>query len=264
MSRALCRDAKTLGGSVTTEIEWSSSRPFSKEGFLRILSLLLQSLPEPPILDTILAHIVNKIAKSESLKCELRAKCEHFNAGGSVKHPNGRRMVKEAKKADTVTPGVGTIIEPTSDNIGIGLSLAAAVKGCQAIITLLVTEIICMPTEAAWDAPESYIGVAWRLQKENSNSVIFNQYDNPYNPIAYDTTAEEILRQDGGKVDMFVADVGTITDVVRKPKEKCPNVIIIGVDQHGSILAEPAVPNTNNESYKMEGIRYDFTSRAAD
>ncbi|RUP45137.1 tryptophan synthase beta subunit-like PLP-dependent enzyme [Jimgerdemannia flammicorona] len=242
-----------------TEIEWSSSRPFSKEGFLRILSLLLQSLPEPPILDTILAHIVNKIAKSESLKCVHPtlcfciltlsipipgAKCEHFNAGGSVKHPNGRRMVKEAKKADTVTPGVGTIIEPTSDNI--------------------VTEIICMPTEAAWDAPESYIGVAWRLQKENSNSVIFNQYDNPYNPIAYDTTAEEILRQDGGKVDMFVADVGTITDVVRKPKEKCPNVIIIGVDQHGSILAEPAVPNTNNESYKMEGIRYDFTSRAAD
>ncbi|RUP50436.1 cystathionine beta-synthase [Jimgerdemannia flammicorona] len=248
-----------------------------------------QSLPEPPILDTILDHIgntpmvrVNKIAKSEGIKCELLAKCEYFNAGGSVKDRIGRRMVEEAEKAGTITPGVSTIIEPTSGNTGIGLALAAAVKGYRAIITLpekmsqekvdvlkaLGAEIIRTPTEAAWDAPESHIGVARRLQKEIPNSVILNQYDNPYNPIAhYDTTAEEILGQCGGKVDMFVAGAGTggtITGVAKKLKEKCPNVIIIGVDPHGSILAEPATLNTTNETYKVEGIGYDFIPKALD
>ncbi|KAF9135577.1 hypothetical protein BGW39_001903, partial [Mortierella sp. 14UC] len=101
-----------------------------------------EHLPEPAILDTILDHIgntplvrVNKIAKSEGLQCELLAKCEYFNAGGSVKDRIGKRMVEEAEKDGRLKPGC-TIIEPTSGNTGIGLALAAAVKGYRTIITL--------------------------------------------------------------------------------------------------------------------------------
>ncbi|KAG0082392.1 hypothetical protein BGZ92_011784, partial [Podila epicladia] len=98
--------------------------------------------PEPAVLNTILDHIgntplvrINKIAKAEGLQCELLAKCEYFNAGGSVKDRIGKRMVEEAEKDGRLKPGC-TIIEPTSGNTGIGLALAAAVKGYRAIITL--------------------------------------------------------------------------------------------------------------------------------
>lgn len=140
---------------------------------------------------------------------------------------------------------IPTVINPFT-NLGIGLALAAAVKGYRTIITLpekmsqekvdvlkaLGAEIIRTPTEAAWDAPESHIGVARRLQKEIPNSVILDQYGNPYNPIAhYDTTAEEILRQCDGKIDMFVAGAGTggtITGVAKKLKERIPGIKVCG------------------------------------
>lgn len=170
------------------------------------------------------------------------AKCEFFNAGGSVKDRIAKRMVEEAEAAGTITPGVSTIIEPTSGNTGIGLALAAAVKGYRVIITLpekmsqekvdvlkaLGAEIIRTPTEAAWDSPESHIGVAKKLRDSIPNAVILDQYGNPYNPIAhYDTTAEEILNACDGQVDMLVAGAGTggtISGIARKLKEKCPNV----------------------------------------
>ncbi|OAD02399.1 hypothetical protein MUCCIDRAFT_156518, partial [Mucor lusitanicus CBS 277.49] len=212
------------------------------------------SAPAPKISDTILDNIgrtplvrVSKIAKAEGLKCELLAKCEYFNAGGSVKDRIAARMIDEAEKAGTITPGVSTIIEPTSGNTGIGLALAAAVKGYRVIITLpekmsqekvdvlkaLGAEIIRTPTEAAWDAPESHIGVARKLRDEIPNAVILDQYGNPYNPVAhYDTTAEEILEQCDGKIDMLVAGAGTggtISGIAQKLKEKCPNIKIVGV-----------------------------------
>ncbi|KAG0014753.1 hypothetical protein BGZ81_000289 [Podila clonocystis] len=247
-----------------------------------------EHLPEPPILDTILEHIgntplvrLNKIAKSEGLQCELLAKCEFFNAGGSVKDRIGRRMVEEAEKDGRLKPGC-TIIEPTSGNTGIGLALAAAVKGYRTIITLpekmsqekvdvlkaLGAEIVRTPTEAAWDAPESHIGVAKRLNAEIPDSVILDQYANPYNPVThYDHTAEEIYRSCDGKIDMFVAGAGTggtITGIARKLKALCPGIIIVGVDPHGSILAQPESLNTSTEGYKVEGIGYDFIPDALD
>ncbi|KAG0198714.1 hypothetical protein BGX28_007876 [Mortierella sp. GBA30] len=237
---------------------------------------------EPAILNTILEHIgntplvrIDKIAKSEGLQCELLAKCEFFNAGGSVKDRIGRRMVEEAERDGRLKPGY-TIIEPTSGNTGIGLALAAAVKGYRTIITLpekmsqekvdvlkaLGAEIVRTPTEAAWDAPESHIGVAKRLNAEIPNSVILDQYSNPYNPVAhYDHTAEEIYRACNGQIDMLVAGAGTggtITGIARKLKALCPNIIIVGVDPHGSILAQPESLNTSTEGYKVEGIGYDF------
>ncbi|OZJ06602.1 hypothetical protein BZG36_00436 [Bifiguratus adelaidae] len=246
----------------------------------------LPSLPEPPILNTILDHIgntplvrINKIGKSEGLKL---AKCEFFNAGGSVKDRIGKRMVEEAERAGILKPGVSTIIEPTSGNTGIGLALAGAVKGYRVIITLpekmshekvavlkaLGAEIIRTPTEADSASPESHIGVAKRLRDEIPGAVILDQYKNPYNPMAhYDHTAEEILKSCDGKIDMFVGGAGTggtITGVARKLKEKCPNIKIVGVDPYGSILAQPESLNKEMVQYKVEGIGYDFVPDALD
>ncbi|KAL1925566.1 uncharacterized protein VTP21DRAFT_449 [Calcarisporiella thermophila] len=248
----------------------------------------MEETQRPLILNSILEHVgntpmvrVDKIAKSEGLECDLLAKCEFLNAGGSVKDRIAKRMIEEAERSGLLKPG-GTIIEPTSGNTGIGLAMAAAVKGYRTIFTLteniswdkivvlkaLGAEIVRTPTEAARDAPESYISVAKRLNEEIKDSVVFDQYSNPYNPIAhYDTTAEEILRACGGKVDMFVAGAGTggtLTGVARKLKEKCPNVKIVGVDPHGSILAQPDSLNDSVKSYTVEGIGRDFIPRALD
>lgn len=166
---------------------------------------------------------LNRIGKKEGVKCEILAKCEFFNAGGSVKDRIGRRMIEDAEKSGRIKPG-DTLIEPTSGNTGIGLALSAAIKGYRMIITLpekmsqekvdvlkaLGAEIIRTPTEAAWDSPDSHIGVAKRLQEEIPNSHILDQYANPSNPLAhYETTAEEIWEQCEGRVDMVVIAAGT-------------------------------------------------------
>ncbi|CAL8407129.1 unnamed protein product [Arctogadus glacialis] len=248
-----------------------------------------QRVSSPNILPNILDRIgdtplvrINKISKMFGLKCELLAKCEYFNAGGSVKDRISLRMVEDAERAGLLKPG-DTIIEPTSGNTGIGLALAAAVKGYRCIIVMpekmsmekvdvlraLGAEIVRTPTSARFDSPESHVGVAWRLKNEIPNSHILDQYRNPSNPLAhYDTTAEEILRQCDGKVDMLVAGAGTggtITGVARKLKERCPNVKIVGVDPEGSILAEPEDLNrTDTTQYEVEGIGYDFIPTVLD
>lgn len=243
----------------------------------------LPRVPKPKILPDILYNIgetpmvkLNKIGTKEGLKCELLAKCEFFNSGGSVKDRIGKRMVEDAERSGRIKPG-DTLIEPTSGNTGIGLALAAAVRGYRMIITLpekmsqekvdvlkaLGAEIIRTPTEAAFDSPESHIGVAKKLLSEIPNSHILDQYLNPNNPMAhYETTAEEIWEQCEGRVDMVVMGAGTggtITGIGRRLKELNPNIIIVGVDPYGSILAEPAELNgTYRGSYHVEGIGYDF------
>lgn len=186
-------------------------------------------------------------------------------------------MVEDAERSGRIKPG-DTLIEPTSGNTGIGLALAAAIKGYRMIITLpekmsqekvdvlkaLGAEIIRTPTEAAFDSPESHIGVALRLNKEIPNSHILDQYANPSNPLAhYDGTAEEIWEQCEGKVDMVVLSAGTggtLTGIARKLKEKNPAIIVVAVDPKGSILAEPDSLNDEKrlQSYAVEGIGYDF------
>jgi cystathionine beta-synthase len=224
---------------------------------------------------------INKISRSYDIKCQFLAKCEFFNAGGSVKDRIGKRMIEDAEKTGRIKPG-DTLIEPTSGNTGIGLALAAAIKGYRMIITLpqkmsqekvdvlkaLGAEIIRTPTEAAWDSPESHIGVAKRLNKEIPNSHILDQYSNPANPLAhYDGTAEEILYQCNSELDMIVLTAGTggtITGIARKLKEKLPNIMVVGVDPVGSILAEPPELNGPIASYKVEGIGYDFIPTVLD
>jgi len=202
---------------------------------------------------------------------EILAKCEFMNPGGSVKDRIGWYMIEQAEKAGHIKPG-DTLIEPTSGNTGIGLAMAAAIKGYRLIITLpekmsaekqlameaLGAEIIRTPTTAAHDSPESNFGVAERLRNEIPNAHILDQFANPGNPEAhYETTAVEILEQTGGKLDYFVCGVGTggtISGVAKRLKEELPSVQIIGVDPEGSILGggEPGGP------YLVEGIGYDF------
>ncbi|XP_056409306.1 cystathionine beta-synthase-like isoform X2 [Hyla sarda] len=245
--------------------------------------------PSPSILPSVLQKIgdtplvrINKIGKKHGLKCELLAKCEFFNAGGSVKDRISLRMVEDAERDGILKPG-DTIIEPTSGNTGIGLALAAAVKGYRCIIVMpekmsmekvdvlraLGAEIVRTPTNARFDSPESHVGVAWRLKNEIPNSHILDQYRNASNPLAhYDSTAEEIIRQCDGRVDMVVVGAGTggtITGLARKLKEKCPNCKVIGVDPEGSILAEPEELNqTDKTGYEVEGIGYDFIPTVLD
>ncbi len=237
---------------------------------------------QPKIYNNILDHIgntpivrINKIAEDEGIECELLAKCEFFNAGGSIKDRIGKRMILDAEKQGRIKKG-DILIEPTSGNTGIGMALTAAIQGYKMIITLpekmskekvdvlkaLGAEIIRTPTEAAWDAPESHIGVAAKLNKLTPNSHILDQYINPSNPLAhYDGTAEEIIYQCDGKIDYVVSAAGTggtISGIAKKLKEKVPGVQIIGVDPVGSILAQPESLNGKITSYQVEGIGYDF------
>merc|ERR1719217_1533566 len=202
---------------------------------------------------------MSRLSKFFNIECELVAKCEFFNAGGSVKDRIGKRMIEEAEKSGRIKPG-DILIEPTSGNTGIGLCMTAAVKGYKMIICLpqkmsgekvntmkaLGAEILRTPTEAAWDAKDSHIFLSQRLAKELDGHVL-DQYLNPGNPLAhYEGTAEEILEQTGGKVDYVVMSAGTggtVTGSAKRIKEKIPGIKIVGVDPYGSILAKPESMN---------------------
>jgi cysteine synthase A len=227
------------------------------------LNTILEAIGKTPIVK------LNRIGKE--LPCELYVKCEFLNPGGSVKDRIGYYMIEQAEKSGQIKPG-DTLIEPTSGNTGIGMALAAAVQGYKMVITMpekmsqekqvvleaLGAKIYRTPTEAAWDAPDSHISLANKLQKEIPNSHILNQYANPNNPdVHYHYTAQEILDDMNNELDMVVMGAGTggtITGVARKLKEHNPKIQIIGVDPFGSILGG----GTDVHSYLVEGIGYDF------
>lgn len=234
-----------------------------------IVNNILEIIGKTPIVK--LNHI------GADLPCELYGKCEFLNPGGSVKDRIGYYMVEQAEQRGEIKPG-DTLIEPTSGNAGIGIALAAAVKGYKVIITMpekmshekqvvleaLGAKIYRTPTEAAWDAPESHISLAKRLQKEIPNAHILDQYANENNPGAhYKFTAQEILDDMDGHLDMVVISAGTggtITGVGRRLKEVNPNIQIIGVDPIGSILGG----GTEIKPYLVEGIGYDFIPKVLD
>ena len=234
------------------------------------------------IYDTILETIGNTpVVRINSigidLSCNIFAKCEFFNPGGSVKDRISWKMVEDAEKAGKIKPG-DTLIEPTSGNTGQGLALAAAVKGYKCIITMpekmsqekqivleaLGAKIVRTPTEALSSDPESHISVAKKLQKEIKNSHILDQYSNPSNPDAhYHNTAEEILKDFGENIDMVVISVGTggtITGVAKRLKEAIPKIKVVGADPVGSILGG----GDEISSYLVEGIGYDFIPEVLD
>ncbi len=226
----------------------------------------------PNILATIGHTPVVKINRlGKDLECELYAKCEFFNPGGSVKDRIGYEMVVKAEKEGRIKPG-DTLIEPTSGNTGIGIALAGAVLGYKVIITMpekmsqekqsvlerLGAIIYRTPTEAAYNDPDSHISLAKKLQAEIPNSHILDQYANPNNPNAhYFGTAQEIIDDFGKDLHMVVAGVGTggtITGIAKRLKEFNPAIKIIGADPEDSILGG----GTEVKSYHVEGIGYDF------
>ena len=198
------------------------------------------------------------------------AKLEMLNPGGSVKDRIGIRMIEAAEREGLLKPG-GTIVEPTSGNTGHGLVIAAAIRGYKCIfvmpdkmsqekISLLRAygaEVIITPTAVAPDSPESYYRVADRLTEEIPGAFQPNQYWNPENPKThYETTGPEIWRQTDGRIDVFVAGVGTggtITGVGRFLKEQNPGVVVVGADPEGSVYS-----GDDPRPYLVEGIGEDF------
>lgn len=187
---------------------------------------------------------LNNIPTKENIKCEILAKCEFLLPGGSIKDRIAKRMVSDAEEIGLLKPN-GTIIEATSGNTGIRLSISGVVKDYKVIITMtekasqekndilqaLGANVIRTPIDAKFFEPESHIGTAMKLNKEINNSFFMQQYSNESNSLAhYDQTAEEILDQCDGKVDYVVIATGTggtLTAIGRKLKEKIPNVKVI-------------------------------------
>jgi cystathionine beta-synthase len=203
------------------------------------------------------------------VKPTILAKLEQLNPGGSVKDRIGLTMIEEAERTGQLKPG-GTIIEPTSGNTGHGLAMAAAIKGYNMIfvmpdkmsaekISLLRAygaDVVVCPTNVDRESPQSYYSVADRLSREIPGAFQPNQYFNPRNPEAhYRTTGPEIWEQTEGKIDVFVAGMGTggtISGVAKFLKEKKPSVHIVGADPEGSLFSGPIAP------YKVEGVGEDF------
>ena len=210
------------------------------------------------------------------LRCNVLAKLEFFNPGGSIKDRIGIAMIEAAEKQGLIEPGY-VIVEPTSDNTGVGLALAALVKGYKMIFTLpdkmshekidllraFGARVIITPTAVAPDDPANYVKVAERIVKKTPNSFMPNQYFNQSNPQAhYQTTGPEIWEQTAGKIDVLVATMGTggtISGTARYLKEKNPNIKIVGVDPEGSMYHHEFY-GTKGEilPYAVEGIGEDF------
>jgi cystathionine beta-synthase len=208
--------------------------------------------------------------------CPVVAKVEMVNPGGSVKDRIGVRMIEAAERAGLLRPG-GTIVEPTSGNTGVGLAMAAAIKGYRCIFTMpdkmsqekisllraYGAEVVIAPTAVPPDSPESYYRVADRLAEEIPGAFQPNQYFNQDNPEAhYHSTGPEVWRQTAGRVTHFVAGVGTggtITGTGRYLKEQNPAVTVVGADPEGSIFSSDEV-----RPYLVEGIGEDFWPESLD
>lgn len=248
---------------------WTESKPIPvPDRNTNILGSILDAVGNTPCIR------LNYVPKMLGLKCEVVAKCEFLNPGGSVKDRIGRQMVLEAEAKGRIKEG-DVLIEPTSGNTGIGMAMAAAARGIKMIIAMptkmsaekervlnvLGAKVIRTPM-VAHDHPDSLISVAWRMHKENPDTVhVLDQYRNVANPGAhYHGTGDEILRQCGGKVDAIVCGTGTggtMTGIAKRIKEVNPDVRVIAVDPLGSILADPDTP-APDVSYHVEGIGYDF------
>ncbi len=243
------------------------------------------------ICDTILDTIgntplvrLNRIPKGR-VAADVLAKLETFNPGNSIKDRMALKMIEDAERDGRLKPG-GTIIEGTSGNTGMGLAIAAVVKGYKCIFTTtdkqskekvdalraFGADVIVCPTDVDPEDPRSYYSVSSRLERETPNSWKANQYDNPSNAQAhYEQTGPEIWQQTGGKIDHLVVGVGTggtICGVGRFLKEKKPSVKVWGIDTYGSVFKkykETGVFDKNEiYPYITEGIGEDFLPKNVD
>ena len=226
---------------------------------------------------------LNNITKD--IPALVLAKIESFNPGNSVKDRMALKMVEDAESDGRLKPG-GVIIEGTSGNTGMGLALAAIVKGYRLICVSndkqskekfdvlrgMGAEVVVCPTDVAPEDPRSYYSVSKRLSEETPNSWYVNQYDNPSNTVAhYEQTGPEIWDQTGGKITHFVVGVGTggtISGVAKFLKEKNPNIKIWGIDTYGSVFKKYHETGIFDENeiypYITEGIGEDILPENVD
>ena len=227
--------------------------------------------------------LLHKIASD--FPCTVLAKVEYFNPGNSVKDRMALKMVEVAEQEGKLQPG-GTLIEGTSGNTGLGLALAAVVKGYKCIFTTtdkqskekidilkaVGAEVIVCPTNVEPDDPRSYYSVAKRLAREVPNSYYFNQYDNLANRQAhYETTGPEIWEQTDGRITHLVVATGTggtVTGTGRYLKEKNPAIQVWAMDPYGSLLTKyfrTGEADMNEvHPYITEGIGEDFVPQNYD
>ena len=214
---------------------------------------------------------LNKVTRG--LRTPVYAKAEFFNPGGSVKDRIGLAMIEAAERDGRLKPG-GLIVEATSGNTGVGLALAAAVKGYRCIFTMpdkmsqekarllraLGAEVIITPTAVPPDHPDNYIMKGRAIAAAHDNAIFADQHYNPVNPeVHYRTTGPEIWEQTEGKVTHFVCAPGTggtVSGAGRFLKEKNPKIRVVAGDPVGSIYTEYARTHTKGEGqpYKVEGI----------
>src|SRR3954471_2533871 len=224
----------------------------------------------PSLLDLIGKTPVVRLQKlGRELGPTLLVKLEYLNPGGSNKDRIGLRMVEDAERRGLLAPG-GTIIEPTSGNTGVGLALAAAIRGYRmifvvpdkvaaekiALLRAFGAEVVICPAAVDADSPESYYAVSDRLAEEIPGGYKPDQYSNPENANAhYHTTGPEIWEQTGGELTAVVISVGTggsITGAGRYLKEQNPDLLVVGADPEGSIYSGGPV-----HPYLVEGIGKD-------
>lgn len=221
--------------------------------------------------------LVRLNAVTSGLEPTILAKVEFFNPGGSVKDRIGLGMIEAAERDGRLQPG-GTIVECTSGNTGVGLAMAAALKGYRAVFTMpdkmsdekirvlraFGAQVVVTPTAVEPDDPRSYYSVARRIAAETPGAVLVDQYSNPANPAAhYASTGPEIWAQTGGRITHFICTIGTggtITGTGRYLKERNPAVQVVGVDPVGSILHDYFYTGvvTPAHTYAVEGIGEDF------
>jgi len=231
---------------------------------MKYFTNILEKIGDTPLIK------LNRI--NAGLKPLILVKVEYFNPGGSVKDRIAFKMLEAAEKEGKIKKG-STIVEPTSGNTGLGLAMAAAIKGYKAIFVIpdktskekesllraFGAEVIRTPSDVPPEDPRSHYKVAERLAEEIPGAFSPNQYFNMNNPAAhYETTGPEIWRDTGGKVTHFVAGIGTggtISGVGKYLKEKNPKIKIIGVDPEGSIYNQIFKGETPQpEFYYTEGI----------
>ena len=235
--------------------------------------------PYESVLDTIgWTPLIRLTRITQGLRSPVYGKAEFFNPGGSVKDRIGLPIIERAERDGSLKPG-GTIVEGTSGNTGVGLAIAAALKGYRCIFTMpdkmsqekvrllkaFGAEVIITPTAVPPDHPDNYVMMAKRIAQETPNAILANQFYNDANPQAhYETTGPELWEQTEGRITHFVAAAGTggtLTGTARYLKEKNPKVRIIAGDPVGSILADlwRSKGRSHGEGvpYKVEGIGQD-------
>lgn len=233
-----------------------------------IASKLTELVGNTPLLQ------LNSFSKQENLQTSIIAKVEYFNPGGSVKDRVALNMIVEAEKAGIIKPGA-TIIEPTSGNTGVGLALVSAVKGYKLILTMPETmsverrnlvkaygaQVVLTPGSAGM---KGAIAKAEELRDSIEGSIILQQFENPNNPaIHYATTAEEIWRDTDGKIDIFVAGVGTggtVSGVGKRLKELNPAIKVVAVEPETSAVLSGEAPG----AHKIQGIGAGFVPKTFD